>query len=265
MGNDLLVSVIIPVFNVASYIVEALDSVAHQTYGNLEIIIVDDGSTDGSGKICDDYARKDKRFYVVHQANEGLSAARNTGLDLMNGEAVAFLDPDDAYHPDFIRAMVKALINENADLVVCKYTKHNTSGIMKQARKSRPLPLIEAGVYDRKSILRSLVKRQLNHAAWNKLYCKKLWNNFRYPVGVISEDTDTTYKILNYCNNVCVINLPLYFHRIRPGSISFDYSKKALMIEFVLSLISILLLKRIHPDYFLKSNREKAVKHYLIK
>ena len=104
-----IVSIIIPVYNVAPYLVEALDSVVHQSYGNLEIIIIDDGSTDGSAEICDDYARRDRRIRLIHQENKGIGAARNVGLDIMNGEAVAFLDSDDAYDPDFIEAMVSAM------------------------------------------------------------------------------------------------------------------------------------------------------------
>ncbi len=130
MENSVLVSVIIPVFNTAQYLVEALDSAIHQTYEKLEIIIIDDGSTDDSGKMCDEYARIDERVVVVHQHNSGLSVARNVGLNMMTGEAVAFLDSDDAYHPDFIRIMVEALIREKTDLVVCRYITHSETGNM---------------------------------------------------------------------------------------------------------------------------------------
>ena len=99
IDNDMLVSIIIPMFNVSPFLVEALDSVIHQTYRNLEIIVIDDGSTDASGKICDEYAKKDARVVVIHQENKGLITARNMGLNRMSGEMVAFLDSDDAYPP----------------------------------------------------------------------------------------------------------------------------------------------------------------------
>ena len=122
----MLVSVIIPVYNVESYLEEALDSVLNQSYDNLEIIIIDDGSTDSSGQICDNYEKKDERVYVIHQEHRGLSAARNTGLDIMTGEAVAFLDSDDAFNQDFIKVLADIMEKENVDVVVCNHTVHNT-------------------------------------------------------------------------------------------------------------------------------------------
>ncbi len=120
MRNDALISIVIPVYNVRPYLAEALDSVIHQTYANLEILLVDDGSTDGSGEICDEYASKDPRIRVIHQENKGLSASRNAGLDRMRGESVAFLAPDDAFDPCFIEKLAAALNREQADLAMCK-------------------------------------------------------------------------------------------------------------------------------------------------
>ena len=128
MQNKGFVSVIIPVYNVRPFLEEALDSVLNQTYKNLEIIIIDDGSTDGSGEICDEYAGRDNRIQVIHQDNGGLSAARNAGLDVMTGDLVAFLDPDDAYVDSFIETLVNAMAAEDVDLVICGCTVHYTTG-----------------------------------------------------------------------------------------------------------------------------------------
>ena len=117
-----LVTIIIPVYNTAPYLLEALDSVIQQDYSNLEIIIIDDGSTDGSEKICDIYAEKDSRIRVIHQENKGLSCARNTGLDIMSGDSVAFLDSDDVLHPTYVKTMVAAMCRKKTDLVVCRYS-----------------------------------------------------------------------------------------------------------------------------------------------
>lgn len=105
-----LVSVIVPVYNVKPYLNEALDSVINQTYRNQEIILIDDGSTDGSGEICDEYATRDNRIKVIHQTNQGLSAARNAGLDIMHGSVISFLDSDDAFHPQMIEIMLHEMI-----------------------------------------------------------------------------------------------------------------------------------------------------------
>jgi glycosyltransferase involved in cell wall biosynthesis len=225
MDNGGLVTIIIPVYNAAPYINEALQSVLHQTYENLEIILIDDGSTDGSGKICDNYADHDLRFKVIHQENKGLSAARNIGLDMMSGFAVAFLDSDDAYQPGYVEQMVTAMIEENVDLVLCKYRTYRTTGNMVGNGSERVRPLIEKGTYNQVVALQALVDGNLNHSAWNKLYSRNLWQNIRFPVGQVYEDIATTYRILANCNRVCVIDQSLYCYRKRPGSILETYSQ----------------------------------------
>ncbi len=132
-----LVSIIIPVYNVAPFLRESLDSAINQTYKNLEIILVDDGSTDESGIICDEYAKLDTRIKVIHQKNQGLSAARNTGLDIMKGSIVSFLDSDDAFYPDTIKTMVETMQNQNSDIVSCNYEVFETEEFM-DADKIKP-------------------------------------------------------------------------------------------------------------------------------
>ena len=226
MESNLLVSIIIPVFNVAPYLVEALNSVISQTYENLEIVIIDDGSTDESGHICDEYKEKDNRIIVVHQENKGLSTARNIGLGLISGDAIAFLDSDDAYHPDFVRKMVDAMIREKADLVICKSTVHNTSGNMSQNGQDQMFPSLGKGKYDRVTALQALVDRSIDHTVWNKLYSRRLWGNIRFPDGCVFEDVDTTYRIIDNCRSIYVLNEPLYLHRKRPESITETRSRK---------------------------------------
>ena len=165
MNNTPLVSVIIPVYNVAPYLREALDSVIYQTYTNLEILVIDDGSTDGSGAICDEYARRDSRIRVVHQENKGLSTARNIGLDMMTGDIVAFLDSDDA----FDHRMVEVMLNEmhHADIAVCGFSVHR--GMMrmhpKESRNRRR-------ILSRTEALREIMNGRMETAPWNKLYKK---------------------------------------------------------------------------------------------
>lgn len=220
MDENRLISVVVPVYNVRPYLEEALESVLRQRYDRLEIIVIDDGSTDGSGEICDAFAKRDQRVIVVHQENKGLSAARNAGLDRMTGEAVAFLDPDDAYGPSYIDAMWKAMLENGADMVVCKYTVHNSAERLTLKGSEKPEPSIASGRYNRLEALRALADGRINFGVWNKLYRRALWTDARFPEGHVYEDIDVIYRIVDRCKTVYVLDQPLYFHRKRPGSIT---------------------------------------------
>ena len=226
MENGILVSVVIPVFNVKPFLREALDSVLHQTYENLEIIIVDDGSTDGSGEICDEYAKKDRRVTVIHQENSGVSSARNAALDRMTGKFVAFLDPDDAYHPDYVEKMLSAMLREQADLVVCQYTEHGTAGKLRFNDTDKRRPSLEAGLYDRNSVLRALADSEMDVTAGNKLYRRELWETIRYPDGHVYEDVEAGIRILGLCKTTLVLGIPLYMKRDHTKGIMRTYTEK---------------------------------------
>ena len=217
-----LVSVIIPVYNVKPYLAEALGSVVHQSYPQLEILVIDDGSTDGSGALCDHYAAHDPRIRVIHQSNRGLSAARNAGLDAMTGQAVAFLDSDDAFSPEMIRAMLEAMQREQADLVVCSYSVHPVQTLMTAAnakhRKCSSRP--RGGCYDRVAAIRALADGQLENVVWNKLYSSALWRDLRFPEGHVYEDVETAFRVYDNVRRLCVLDDILVSHRLRPGSIT---------------------------------------------
>lgn len=216
MSCSCLVSVIIPVYNVKPYLVEALDSVVNQTYKNLEIIIVDDGSTDGSGEICDRYSEKDMRITVIHHENRGLSIARNEGLDIMTGEVVAFLDSDDMYHPDYIRIMCNTLIKENADIAVCKCTRTRKKPVFRTLRgRNRKKTLLS-----REDALRAQVEGAIGTAVWSKVYRRELWQNIRFPVGCESEDIATTFRVIDACGKLCMVDRKLYYYRNRADSLT---------------------------------------------
>ncbi len=218
--STILVSVIIPVFNVESYLREALDSVINQTYENLDIIVINDGSTDKSGIICDEYALKDSRIRVIHQNNKGLSAARNAGLNAMNGDLVVFLDSDDAYLPEYVSTLVKTQIQERTDIVVCRYTLHKEISKSSINHKITVRPTINKGSLSRIEALNALVRNEINFSVWNKLYKRELWNNIRFPENHVYEDIATTHLVMNLCKKVTVIDNVLYMHRQRDGSIS---------------------------------------------
>lgn len=218
-GDLPCVSVIVPVYNVAPYLREALDSVVGQSYRNLEIIIVDDGSTDGSSEICDEYL-SDPRVQVIHQENRGLSNARNAGLDLFSGVYIAFLDSDDAFHPKFVQSMVDEI--GDADAAVCRYEVHQGT----LASWGQIFPRMKEDVYSRKEALLALVNGKINVSVWNKLYRRGLWREIRFPDGHNYEDIHTTYRIFDCCERVKVLDQVLYLHRRRPGSITQVWTKK---------------------------------------
>ena len=227
MDNNLLVSVILPVYNAYPYLSETLESVIHQTYKHLEILLIDDGSSDGSGDICDEYANKDERIKVVHQVNSGVATARNTGLNILTGEVIAFLDSDDLYDPEYVQTMVSALLQENADLVMCKYSKFSSNSTSNHNNENcNVFPKIESGIYNRSSALCALIDGTIDHYLWNKVYRKKLWNSIRFPDGHLYEDEDTIFRILDHCEMVYVLDQSLYFYRLHSSSITHSRSLK---------------------------------------
>ena len=214
-----LVSVIIPVYNVSPYLREALDSVIYQTYRNLEIIIVDDGSTDDSGLVCDKY-KGDPRVKVIHQENRGLSGARNTGIDLMMGDFVVFLDSDDAFHPEMIGRMLKLLMRNEADLAACSFGVYRTEGRLAGVEKDGRTGFGEDRIYTAREAAISQMEGTFDEAAWNKLYRKELWDRLRFPEGYVYEDMRVMPFLYEQCDRIAVTSEELVYHRVRPDSIT---------------------------------------------
>ena len=228
MQRNPRISIILPVYNDSSYLSEALNSVINQTYNNLEIIIVDDGSVDGSAQICDEYEKIDKRICVIHQNNKGLSAARNVGLSHMTGDYVVFLDSDDKFHIEYCQKMLEVITQNEADIVICKAkTVANTStGELQWDNSGVPYPPLLQGVYSREESLRNLTKGLINHSVWNKIYRSSLWQDIRFPIGHVYEDVDVTFRIINCCKKICVLDEILYLRRQHSGSITDICSQK---------------------------------------
>ena len=210
------ISVIIPVYNVEPYICRCVDSILGQTFTDFELILVDDGSPDNCGAICDEYARKDNRIHVIHQKNGGLSAARNAGIDWMfdhsDSQWLTFVDSDDWIHREYLKILLQAAQVYHVKLSACGI--HRTDGdcadpeIGDVASCSLDSDLAYAEYYD------------MFMAACRKLYSRDLFQNLRFPVGKIHEDCYITHIPVFEAGKVAVCDVPLYYYFTNPGSIT---------------------------------------------
>lgn len=216
-----LVSVIVPIYKVEKYIHRCIESIINQTYVNLEIILVDDGSPDSCGEICDEYAKADNRIIVVHKANGGLSDARNAGLDIMHGDFVTFIDSDDYVSLDYIEKLYNVLKNKNADISVCAEEYVLEISDNKEKVIKRPFREYKGvKVFNAEEALSCSLRQDLFEAsAWAKLYRANLFSDVRYPVGFAYEDQGTTYKTFLQSRRLVFVGERLYFYLQRNGSI----------------------------------------------
>ena len=202
-----MVSVIVPVYNVEPYLRKCLDSIVGQTYRDLEILVIDDGSTDGSGAICDEYAERDDRVKVFHTENRGLSAARNRGLDEAHGEWIGFVDSDDWIEPDMYEVLIRRADETGADVVECGHYKEFDGKTITTRKQEQLMSGMDA--------VRALLKRNLINAVWNKLYKRQCFEDIRYPEGRVFEDIATTYRVFASSALVSTIASPKYHYRWR--------------------------------------------------
>ena len=207
-----LVSIIIPVYNVENYIDECIQSVIAQSYKEVEIWLIDDGSTDTSGKKCDLWKEKDSRIHVIHQANQGLSGARNTGLDSCTGDWISFIDSDDFVATDYVKKMVDIAHNCGVDLVQCRETVE-----LHRIKKESNEDIVNHWKGTPKEFLLSNEYRTM---AWAKLYRKHLFNTLRFPVGKLHEDNAIVYKLVYNSDKVAYTEEMLYGYRLRDQSIT---------------------------------------------
>ena len=228
-----LVSVIIPVYNVEKYIEKCLDSVLAQTYDNLEILLIDDGSTDKSGAICAEYAGKDKRIHLIRQKNGGAYVARNNGLKHSTGDYLSFVDPDDYIANNYIEKMMAKLEQTGADAVQCNSMVVTDEEVIpnKGDTKSCALSGIDA-------VKKMLYQTTVNSSLWGKIYKKELFNGFEFPNGKTHVDLYSLYFILQKASKVAVMNEPLYYYYIRQdGSIRSKFSGKTIGIIDIVNKI----------------------------
>lgn len=206
-----LISIIIPIYKVEPYLRRCVDSVLSQTYTDLEIILVDDGSPDNCGAICDEYAAKDPRIKVIHKQNGGLSDARNAGLDIMTGRYVGFVDSDDWIEPQMYERLMELMTQYDADMAF--------GGVADDVVENGTFRTVKTSDYGCTPFAEdnlSAMKRYFHGswAAWDKLYKTELFREIRYPVGEINEDEAIVLQLLEQCQRVCYTN-EVFYHYIR--------------------------------------------------
>lgn len=218
MQHGPLVSVIVPIYKVEKFLRQCVDSISNQTYRKLEIILVDDGSPDNCGAICDEYAAGDERIRVIHRKNGGLSAARNTGLDAAKGEYFFFVDADDWISENTIQKMLDTYEETNADLVICNIKPFYEAEYAGPKKQDSPL---KSEVLDQEKLIERLMQNAAWYycVAWNKLYRRTMLEKIRFPVDYIHEDEAVAHRVFEKCQTVAVIADPLYYYRQTNGGI----------------------------------------------
>ena len=206
-------SIIVPVYKVEQYIHKCVDSILNQTFTDFELILVDDGSPDNCGKICDEYSQNDKRVRVIHKENGGLSDARNAGIDVASGQVIGFVDSDDWIERCMYEEMLSYMKENNLD-IVCADTNQVKYGKAKfKPRYSKNK------IWVKDEAICEILNGTLDNAAWNKIYKRSVIGNVRYPKGRIYEDVATTYKFISNSEKVGYISKPYYNYLKRKGSI----------------------------------------------
>ena len=250
------ISVVVPVYKVEEFLPYCVESIVNQTYKNLEIVLVDDGSPDSCGKICDEWAQKDARIKVIHKENGGVSSARNVALDVITGEYLFFADADDTIHPKMCEYLVKVLEQNDADISACSWRKVYNIACPENAEYN--IDKTSVDTYEGEEVFDLLFNKKvpLIMAVWSKLYKSEVYKNIRYPEGRVHEDDAVAHKVLHNCKKLCYVDLPLYNNTQRNGSItSTGFSKKRLIVLDTLK-------ERIE---FVKTNQpkfvDKVIKH----
>lgn len=222
-----LITIVVPVYNVERYLSACIESILLQTYRNLQILLVNDGSTDSCPQICDEYALKDKRIEVIHKSNGGLSDARNFGIEHSRGQYITFVDSDDVIASDMVEYLYRLLKRNHADISVCQPLRIAENGSLKDRKE----PLFKDFVVSGNLVcFHEFMSRQnIGTIACGKLYKIDLFKDVRYPIGRYHEDVFTTYKLVALCETIAVGGEKKYGYRFRNDSImNSSFSKKHL-------------------------------------
>ena len=222
-----MVSIIIPVYNVEPYLKECVDSLVAQTYKNIELIFVDDGSTDESSKIIDEYAARDNRIKVIHKTNGGQASARNVGLDNATGDYYMFVDSDDFVTEDYVSFMIKALCDNDADMVFCNFSSSYADDVVPSSRLAQHT---QRRSFDKGEYLHCFYQFTGAYTyVWNKIYKKKVFDNLRYKERIKCEDAELMLYIIDNCDSIYFIPDVLYYYRRRCSGTIISTKKEELL------------------------------------
>lgn len=260
--KNIVVSIIVPIYNIEAYLPQCLESIINQTYKNLDIILINDGSTDKSKVICVQYASDDDRIRVIHKDNGGLSTARNAGLDIAHGEWVSFIDGDDWMEPDMIEVLLEAAYKTNSEISCCNIKLIQDNKFSIEVNNTNQLK-----IYDKISAFRQILKGELRFEVWNKLFKKDIIANTRFIVGQTYEDVYFDRIVFSKVTKVSYIDKALYCYRVsRPGSTCSSFKESRFVIFNEIEQISIYLnnlnQKKISAQY-IKYGAETAISFYV--
>ncbi len=244
-----LISVIVPVYNVNQYLERCLESIISQTYHNLEILLVDDGSIDGSGETCDKYALKDMRIKVIHKENGGLSSARNAAIDILTGTYITCVDSDDYVTEDYVEYLYNLLQHNHADISMCQLKK-----IYSDKDKLDAVPIMTEVLNGKDAIKYYLYQKKFTASAHCKMYKCELFHSLQYPVGKYHEDMAIICQLLDLSSRIVISNQQKYYYVQREDSIMGEKfnSKKMHRIEIAEEIRSF--IKKNHPDLIKAAN-----------
>ncbi len=243
MNHTPLISVVVPIYKVENYLRRCVDSILAQTYQNMEIILVNDGSPDNSLAICREYARADKRVHVVDKQNGGLGSARNAGIAIMKGEYVLFIDSDDYISPHMAEKLYTLIEEHDADISVCRFCRFY------EDQAPQPKGEVEITTLSGADALREMFyPDRIRWGAWNKMYRASLFDGVRYAEGVYSEDMATTYLLYEKCDRIVCTTEELYYYFINRNGIMKSKPTKRYADEMVIIETMIDYFQKNHPE-----------------
>ena len=219
-------SIIIPVYNVRQWLEETVNSVLNQTFRDFELILVDDGATDGSGELCDTFALADDRVRVIHQKNAGVSAARNAGLDAAKGEFIGWVDSDDIIETDMFQRLVMLAESNNAEIVQCQ---HDRACRLNGSARTDTVEILSGAGFVRRIFAKQGGQNTNQVALWSKIYRKELWEDIRFPAGMVYEDEMQTYKVCLKAEKIVETEDILYHYVKRENSIITGVTHKKML------------------------------------